>query len=77
MTTSTVTEILVFKTNIRYKKDIHQIAPLMDHNDRIVEWNVDREDADHVLRIASSELQPEEIIAIVRQAGFHCQELPD
>lgn len=76
-TASTTTEILVFKTNLRYKKDVLQVAPLMEQNDRIVEWNVDREDADHVLRIASNELEATEVIEMLARAGYYCQELPD
>ncbi len=78
MTTARITtEIMVFKTNLRYKKDVRRVAPLMEQNERIVEWNVDRDDADHVLRIASSELEATEIIGLLTEAGYFCQELPD
>ena len=76
-TTGTTLEILVFKTNLRFKKDVLQVAPIMEQNERIVDWNVDREDADRVLRIASNDLEATEVIELLAQAGYYCQELPD
>jgi hypothetical protein len=70
-------QVWVFKTNIRFKKDLLLIAPLLDRTSAILNWNVDRSDVDKVLRIESLHLQAQEIIGLVQQAGYHCEELPD
>jgi hypothetical protein len=69
--------VLVFKTSLRYKKDVRQIEPLMNTQPGILCWNVDREDTDHVLRIETMHLQPQDIIRLVHQAGHFCEELHD
>lgn len=70
-------QVWVFKTNIRFKKDLLLIAPLLDRTPGILNWNVDRGDIDKVLRIESLHLQAQHIIDLVQQAGYHCEELPD
>lgn len=70
-------EVLVFRTNIRFKKDLRQVSAALDNTPGIRRWNVDREDTDKVLRIESSHLQPADIIQLITAAGFHCEELPE
>jgi hypothetical protein len=69
--------ILIFKTNIRLKKDVGIITPLLAAEESIVQWNVDRDDADKVLRIVSTSGDPVDIIRTINEAGYHCEELPD
>ena len=69
--------ILIFKTNIRLKKDVGIITPLLSADESIVQWNVDRDDADKVLRIVSTTNDPVDIINTINEAGYHCEELPD
>ncbi|MBO9150844.1 hypothetical protein ACFOTA_01380 [Chitinophaga sp. GCM10012297] len=73
---STAPEILVFRTNIRFKKDLRQIGPVLEKEPGVLKWNVDREDADKVLRIEASALTPEKVIQLVSREGFFCEELP-
>lgn len=70
------THILIFKTNVRFKKDLEAIAPLLDEHPAVFNWNVDRTDIDNVLRIESASNNTTEIIYKIRQAGYHCEELP-
>lgn len=70
------TYILIFKTNIRFKKDIKIIAPLLDKHPSVFKWNIDRTDIDKVLRIESEKNNTTEIIYKIRQAGYRCEELP-
>lgn len=72
-----LSDILVFKTNLASEQDVNAIAPLLDQDNGIEKWNVDRDDIDHILRIESREHQPSRIIELVRSAGFYCEELPD
>ena len=69
--------ILIFKTNIRRKKDVGVIKPLLSADESIVQWNVDRDDADKILRIVSTSNDPVDIIKTINEAGYHCEELPD
>ena len=70
-------EVLVFKTNIRYQKDIRKLGPILNSNKLIEKWNVDTKDLDNILRIESSSLKPEDIITLVTSVGYFCEELPD
>ena len=69
--------VLIFKTDIRLKKDLGVIRPLLSAYESIVKWNVDRDDADKILRIVSTSNDPVDIIKIINEAGYHCEELPD
>ena len=77
MNFDTNSQFLVFKTNIHTKMDVTRLSPLLEADERIVEWNVDFSDIDKVLRIGSNELRPQEVIAMISHAGYACEELPD
>jgi hypothetical protein len=68
-------EILVFKTNISDEADVIKVKVRMKGERRIKRLTVDREDCDKVLRIEADALQPGEIIELVKQAGYACEEL--
>jgi copper chaperone len=75
--------IWVFRTNIRYKKDIRKVGAILDEltirsetGQPITKWNVAIDDADKVLRVESM-LTAAEIISIINKAGYMCEELPD
>ena len=69
--------ILVFKTNIRYKKHIDAIGSHIIQQPGIIKWNVDLKDADKILRIEATNLHPGIIEALVKSAGYNCEELTD
>ncbi|HMC84885.1 MAG TPA: hypothetical protein VKI61_05140 [Chitinophagaceae bacterium] len=70
-------EVLILKTNIRYMKQVKTVAPLLDGRDNISRWNIDLEDIDKVLRIESNDIELTEIVQLIQDAGFHCEELAD
>ena len=70
-------EVLVFKTNIRYRKHIDAIEPHISRLPGIIKWNVDLKDADKILRIETVDLHPEKIESLVKGAGYNCEELRD
>ncbi|HMH23926.1 MAG TPA: hypothetical protein VK563_19205 [Puia sp.] len=70
-------DVLVFKTNIRYKKDLSRVAPLLKAEQKIQCWNVDLGDIDKVLRIEAEELTTGQVTQLIQQAGFKCEELTD
>lgn len=75
--TRTILQILVFKTNLRFKKDVRQMGTVLDREPGVLRWNVDIGDIDKVLRIETTRLSVQEVIALVTGAGYCCEELPD
>ncbi len=69
-------EVLVFKTNIRYKKEVNAIRRFIDGEPGIIKWNVDLQDIDKVLRIEALDMHPS-LIQKLDEAGYYCEELPD
>jgi len=70
-----LTDILVFKTNIKTETDRLAIKTLLDDHPSIQKWNVDLHDVDCVLRIVSSTLTVQETICLITRYGYECCEL--
>lgn len=68
-------EVLVFKTNLRMAGDVERVTPTMNEEQRILRWTVDREDCDKVLRVESDQIPADEVAALIRKAGYSCEEL--
>ena len=69
--------ILVFKTNIRHKKDVKTVGLLLNPSILINRWTIDLEECDKVLRIESPVNDYQKIIALIQHAGYCCEELVD
>jgi len=70
-------EVLVFKTNLRYKKNVMDVMPHLNELQGIIKWNIDFHDKDKILRIVSRNLSPRQIEYTLKHAGYVCEELPD
>jgi len=70
-------DILIFKTNIETEHDLNKIASLLNTENRIRKWSVDRQDIDHVLRIESEGADQTKIKEKIAYAGFLCEDLMD
>lgn len=70
-------EVLIFKTNIRYKKHINEIEPHITNLPGLLKWNVDLKDVDKILRIETTHVHPAKIEMLVKNAGYNCEELKD
>ena len=70
-------EILVFKTNVQYKKNLKQVMPHLNEMKGIIKWNIDFHDKDKVLRIVSNDLSPRFVENTLKNAGYSCEELMD
>jgi hypothetical protein len=68
-------EILVFKTNLTDAKRIEDVESLLDIHPHIIQWNVDLNDCDNVLRIVSRNIAAQEVENILLNAGYYCEEL--
>jgi hypothetical protein len=69
--------ILIFKTNIESDDAHKEIHALLSTQEFILDWNIDKEDIDKVLRIESKINNTNDIINTISKAGFICEELPD
>ena len=70
-----IENILVFATNIKTKEDKNKIDFVLSKVKGIIQWNIDQEDVDCVLRIVSKTLFPQQIIDVITFYNFHCKEL--
>lgn len=66
--------ILIFRTNIKSKKEAENFLSFLDKNE-IIKWSIDLEDHDRVLRIVSSCFSAETISDLAERKGFECIEL--
>jgi hypothetical protein len=77
MYSETLSEILVFKTNITNGTEVNRLADLLSLYTHVIKWNIDVQDVDHVLRVEADGLRSSTIIELLQTAGFECEELPD
>ena len=68
-------EILVFKTNVRTEPDQLRLKEIFDDHPDIHQWNVDTDDVDCVLRIVTQQIRAEDIIQLLTEKGYLCNEL--
>ncbi len=73
--TSLLTTVLVFRTNASLQTDKTTITALLGQHPEVAECSLDLEDVDRVLRVVSPSLAATQIIEIMNQKGFQCQEL--
>ncbi len=67
--------ILIFKTNIEQDFELNHVNDVFKNIESIINWNVDREDSDKVLRVESLKNNISEIISVLKNIGFFCEEL--
>jgi hypothetical protein len=70
-----LTHILVFKTNIDSEADKSRIGEMLAKNPLVEEWSVDNDDVDRVLRVVSHKMDAYQVIKLINNHGYQCQEL--
>lgn len=70
-----ITDVLIFKTNVRTEFDHFRIKNVLDASHKVLKWTLDRTDIDCVLRVVSDSLTAAQIIAILDYVGYECTEL--
>ena len=68
-------EVLVFKTNVRNKKHVTEVANRLAQFSDINRWNFDLQDKDKILRVEADDLSAKIIENTLQQAGYICEEL--
>lgn len=64
--------LLIFQTDIKSKKKVKSIKPILNEHSDILKWSVDLEDIDNVLRIeATDNITETDVINMVRPHGFY------
>ncbi len=66
--------VLVYKTNVKFKKDTKIIGSFLNKISCITKWNFDLEDCDKILRIETNELNIN-ICEQIKSLGFKVEEL--
>lgn len=67
--------VYVFKTSVKYKKQIKKVAQELNKMKEIQEWNFDLEDCDKILRIVARNLNSVLICNLLNSLGINCEEL--
>ena len=70
--------LLIFRTDIKTKKEVKVVRPLFNDHPLITDWSIDRQDIDNVLRIeAKDDLNEKDIIHLIKECGFYSEMLAD
>lgn len=68
--------ILVFRTSLSDRKDIQLIGSTLNNHPQVMQWNVDLDDWEKILRIEVKDIASENGIAeCIRTLGFECEDL--
>ena len=70
-----ISNIYIFKTNVRTEFDRLRVKNVLDASRKILQWSIDMEDVDCVLRVVSDSLNPGQIISVLDYVGYECTEL--
>jgi len=65
--------LIIFKTSVSTQKQALKLQPLINKLPLVLDYNFDLEDCDHILRIVSTDLQPQVICELLHTAGFNCE----
>lgn len=69
--------VFVFKTNIANQLQKKGISKLLKRHFPTCHWSFDLEDCDKVLRIESSFEVTQQVIQLMQENGYDCEELLD
>ena len=71
-------QILVFRTSIASKKAVAVTAPFFNEHPEILDWSIDLEDWENILRIeAKDDIEVRNLIQHIHTLGYSCEELED
>ncbi len=71
-------QLFIYRTDIKSKKKLNVLQPILDQHPLILHWTLDKEDVDNVLRMEVLEgISASEIQQLVQARGFNCEELDD
>ena len=76
--TSVALNVHILRTTIKNRLDVERVANYFNNEDEILRWTVDLYDWEKVLKVvATRALEIEEVIQLLKKAGYSGQELSD
>lgn len=66
---------LKFKTNINCNGCIANVTPSLNQVQEIIKWNVDISNPQKILSVETENINEDEIITIVKNAGYKAEKL--
>lgn len=76
MNSTTETEYLVFSSSIRDNEDLERVSDLLNHVPGILDWSVDLDNWENVLRIECVGINAEVVRKILRKKRVYIREMP-
>ncbi len=71
-------KLFILKTDIKTKKKVKVVQPMLNDFQGIDSWSIDLADIDNVLRIeAQEQLEEKEVIDLITTNGFQCESLEE
>ncbi len=67
--------VYVFKTSVKFKKQVKDLAPVLNNRLSKTAWNFDLEDCDKIFRVESDTDVSAKVISLFSQKGYMCKEL--
>ncbi|GEP51130.1 hypothetical protein FNO01nite_18020 [Flavobacterium noncentrifugens] len=67
--------ILILKTDIRTEDQVTSLKPLLSDHPDVMDWSIDVDDVDCVLRVVSETLSCGQIVMLLGKSGYFCCEL--
>lgn len=68
-------ETLQFKTNINCSGCVAKVTPGLNETEGIAQWNVDTNNPDKILTVKTEAALKEQVIEVVKKAGFKIEAL--
>jgi len=65
--------LTVFKTNVVTLQQAGNLQPMISALPPITHCNFDLDDCDNILRIISTDLEPQLVCDLLQQQGFNCE----
>lgn len=71
----TEVKCLVFSTSLQNKNEVMKVADSFDNTDHILEWSVDLDDWEKVLRVVCKDFTAEHIIQLLLEREVNAREM--
>ena len=68
--------IIIYKTNVPDAMSVDSLRPFLNQKFTGMKWSFDLEDCDKILRVEGLFFEKEDIIKLLTDKGFHCEEFP-
>lgn len=68
--------ILILRTNINKRRDLKKVKLILNQQPNIVDWSIDTEDIDKVLRIeTTNKINEDDVSQLLKSIGIYGEDL--